>query len=94
MSKERSSKQVVGDAAAEYVCDGMSLGLGTGSTVAFFLEALARRIKSENLSVTGVCTSQQTEDHAKKLGIPVSTLAEKIELEKIIECENPNQLSH
>jgi ribose 5-phosphate isomerase A len=85
MSKERSSKQVVGDAAAEYVCDGMNLGLGTGSTVAFFLEALARRIENENLSVTGVCTSQQTEDHAKKLGIPVSTLTETPNLDLVVD---------
>ena len=76
MSNEQSSKQVVGYAAAEYVRDGMRIGLGTGSTVAFFLEALAEKMAEEKISVIGVCTSQQTEEHAKKLGIPVSTLAE------------------
>ena len=76
MSNEQSSKQVVGYAAAEYMSDGMRIGLGTGSTVAFFLEALAEKIAKEKISVTGVCTSQQTENYAKKLGIPVSTLAE------------------
>ena len=81
MSNEQSSKQVVGYAAAEYVRDGMRIGLGTGSTVAFFLEALAEKMAKEKISVIGVCTSQQTEDHAKKLGIPVSTLAETPQLD-------------
>jgi ribose 5-phosphate isomerase A len=53
MSNEQSSKQVVGYAAAEYVRDGMRIGLGTGSTVAFFLEALAEKMAKEKISVIG-----------------------------------------
>ena len=85
MSNKQSSKQVVGAAAAEYVSDGMKLGLGTGSTVAFFLEALAKRIADEGISVVGVCTSQQTEEHAAKLGIPTSTLAETPHLDLVVD---------
>jgi ribose 5-phosphate isomerase A len=85
MSKEQSSKQVVGYAAAEYVSDNMRLGLGTGSTVAFFLEALAEKIAKEKISVVGVCTSQETEDYAKKLGIPISTLAETPHLDLAVD---------
>ena len=55
----------------EYVKDGQLLGLGTGSTVRFFLDALGKRIHTEGLAVRGVPTSQATADYATKLGIPL-----------------------
>ena len=61
MSEKLSSKQVVGEAAATYVKSGMRLGLGTGSTVHYFLKALAARIQKDALDVQGVCTSLETE---------------------------------
>ncbi len=76
---------VVGTAAAEYVQDGMTLGLGTGSTVAFFLDALAERMSKEGLKVVGVCTSRQTEQHATKLGIPISTLEDTPHLDLVVD---------
>jgi ribose 5-phosphate isomerase A len=55
----------------------MVLGLGTGSTVAHFLDALALRLREGDLSgVVGVATSLQTEESAKTLGIPLTTLEE------------------
>lgn len=60
-------KQAAGDAAAELVEDGMRLGLGTGSTVAYFLDALARR----RLDVRCVATSPRTEAAAAALGLHV-----------------------
>lgn len=60
-------KAAAGRAAAERVEDGMRLGLGTGSTVAHFLDALAER----GLEVSGVATSQATGDRCAELGIPV-----------------------
>jgi ribose 5-phosphate isomerase A len=65
-------KRVVGEAAAALVEDGMAVGLGTGSTVAFFLAALGRR----ELSVRCVATSLQTETTARGLGIPVEPFDE------------------
>ena len=62
-----SGKRAAGEAAAELVQDGMRLGLGTGSTVAFFLEALADR----NLAVAGVATSNATARRCEELGIEV-----------------------
>jgi ribose 5-phosphate isomerase A len=62
-------KRHAGLAAAALVESGMTLGLGTGSTVAFFLEALAQRIRQEGLEVRGVPTSLDTEQKARKLGI-------------------------
>lgn len=62
---------MVGQKAAEYVRDGHLLGLGTGSTIRFFLDALGQRIQSEGLTIRGVPTSQATADYATKLGIPL-----------------------
>jgi ribose 5-phosphate isomerase A len=61
-------KRIAAEAAAELVEDGMTVGLGTGSTVAHLLPAIARR------GVTGircVATSVATEEQARELGIPV-----------------------
>jgi ribose 5-phosphate isomerase A len=62
-----AEKRVAAEAAAELVEDGMKVGLGTGSTVAFLLPALAER----SLSIHCVATSPATEQHAQELGIDV-----------------------
>lgn len=69
-------KRTSGRRAAEYVQDGMTLGLGTGSTVFFTLERIAERIREEGLQVCGVPTSVDTEEKAKGMGIPLVTLEE------------------
>ena len=66
MSSERE-KQLAAKAAAGLVEDGMILGLGTGSTVGYFLPALAER----GLSVRCVATSLATERSALELGLRV-----------------------
>jgi ribose 5-phosphate isomerase A len=63
-----TEKRVAAEAAAELVEDGMTVGLGTGSTVAFLLPALARRGLS---GIRCVATSVATEQQARELGIPV-----------------------
>ena len=69
-------KKEVGKKAAEYVESGMIVGLGTGSTAAFFVEELGRRIKEEGLKVIGVSTSHATSAQAKALGIPLKSIDE------------------
>ena len=66
MSAE-AEKEAAARAAAELVQDGMVVGLGTGSTVAFLLPALAER----GLSLRCVATSPQTERMARELGLSV-----------------------
>jgi ribose 5-phosphate isomerase A len=61
--------------ALDLVRDGMRLGLGTGSTAALFIEALAARV-ADGLKVTGVPTSQATRRQAEKLGIALVELDE------------------
>ncbi|GMA67965.1 ribose-5-phosphate isomerase RpiA [Leuconostoc gelidum] len=64
-------KQHAAIAATLLIKNGMTVGLGTGSTVTFFLNALAKRIRRENLSITGVTTSFKTEIIAQNLGIKI-----------------------
>jgi ribose 5-phosphate isomerase A len=61
-------KRVAAEAAAELVEDGMTIGLGTGSTVAFLLPAIAARGLRD---IRCVATSIATEEQARGLGIPV-----------------------
>jgi ribose 5-phosphate isomerase A len=61
-------KRIAAEAAAELVEDGMTVGLGTGSTVAHLLPALARRGLAD---IRCVATSVATEEQARELGIPV-----------------------
>ena len=58
-------KRAAARAASELVRPGMRLGLGTGSTVAYFLEALSER----GIGVAGVPTSEQTAARCRELGI-------------------------
>ncbi len=67
-------KEIAGQRAAEMVEDGMTVGLGTGSTVHFTLERLADRVAKEGLAIRGVPTSLETERKAQALGIPLVTL--------------------
>jgi len=62
-------KQLAASAAAELVRDGMRVGLGTGSTVAYLLPALAER----ELRLRCVSTSPATEQAARELGMPVES---------------------
>lgn len=80
-----SSKQVAGDAAAALVRNGMVLGLGTGTTVACFLEALAKRIRDEGIQVVGVPTSEDTRQRCEDLGIPLTDLDNHPELDLAVD---------
>lgn len=68
-------KRAAAARAVEEVESGMVLGLGTGSTVAHFLELLAGRLEGDGLvDVRGVPTSERTERQARALGIPLTDL--------------------
>ena len=72
MTAERMKKAAALE-ALKLVKPGMKLGLGTGSTANFFIEALAAKVK-KGLDVKCVPTSKATKDLADKLGIPLTTL--------------------
>lgn len=79
------AKRAAGERAAQFVTDGMTVGLGTGSTVHFALLALAKRVSEENLTIRGIPTSLDTETKAEELGIPLITLAEASEIDLTID---------
>ena len=64
-------KQVAAEAAADLVESGMTVGLGTGSTVAFLLPALAGR----SLDILCAATSPRTEHAARELGLRMEDVA-------------------
>ena len=67
-------KSLVGKKSVGWIKDGMTVGLGTGSTVYYMVEELGRRVKDENLKITGVTTSIRTANQAKSLGIPLKSV--------------------
>ena len=67
--EQKAAKAAAAQAALGLVEGWMTLGLGTGSTVAYFLEGLGRRIKAEGLAARGVATSLETERLALHHGI-------------------------
>jgi ribose 5-phosphate isomerase A len=69
------AKEAAGRYAAELIEDGMTVGLGTGSTVHFTLAALGERVHA-GLAIRGVPTSLDTERKARDLGIPLVGLDE------------------
>jgi ribose 5-phosphate isomerase A len=69
-------KRAAAEKALEQVDDGMLLGLGTGSTAALFIDALAARV-SGGLRVTCVATSVASQRQAAALGIPVVERADR-----------------
>jgi ribose 5-phosphate isomerase A len=64
-------KRAAAEAAAEMVESGMIVGLGSGSTAAWFVRALGRRMVADKLDVRGVATSSATEALAEVLAIPL-----------------------
>ncbi|HOO55091.1 MAG TPA: ribose 5-phosphate isomerase A [Methanothrix sp.] len=66
-------KRAAGEAAAEMVRDGMVLGLGTGSTVAWTIKRIGEMVE-EGIEVLGVPTSYQASELAIAAGIPLTTL--------------------
>ncbi|MGI9174540.1 MAG: ribose-5-phosphate isomerase RpiA [Rhodothermales bacterium] len=81
MSNEQAAKKAVGERAAAMVEAGMRLGLGTGSTAAYAIEALGRRVQEEGLEVVGTPTSFAAERLARQHHIPLATLDELDELD-------------
>lgn len=67
MSAIEAEKRAAAEAAAALVDNGMLVGLGTGSTVAYLLPALAER----RLDVRCIATSPQTEEAARAVGLPL-----------------------
>ena len=72
--------------ALAYLESGMVLGLGTGSTTAYFLELLGEQLRAGTLhDIVGVPTSERTAERARSLGIPLAPLAEYERLDLVVD---------
>ena len=68
-------KEAAARASLQFVKDGQVVGLGTGSTAAYFIKLLAEQVKN-GLRVRGIPTSVRSRELAQSLGIPLTTLDE------------------
>ena len=86
MDLQNQMKKAVAQAAVNQIQNGMILGLGSGSTAALMIEALAIKIKSGEIKdVVGVTTSFQGEVLASELGIPLKSLSSVSEIDLAID---------
>lgn len=70
-----NQKKIAGEKAAEFVKDGMILGLGTGSTAKYLVDCVGEMVKN-GLKIQAVPTSKATEQQALALGIPLLDISE------------------
>ena len=68
-------KQAAAEAAVALVESGMVVGLGTGSTAAFAIAALVRRVRDEGLRIEAIPTSERSAELARAGGIPLTDFA-------------------
>lgn len=80
-----SDKQAVALEAASYVKHDMIVGLGTGSTANYFIEALAQRQQSESLRVATVASSNISMIKAQSAGLTVLSLSQLSEIDLYID---------
>ena len=86
MDLQNQMKKAVAQSAVDQIQNGMILGLGSGSTAALMIEALAMKIKSGEIKdVVGVTTSFQGEVLASELGIPLKSLSSVSEIDLAID---------
>jgi ribose 5-phosphate isomerase A len=79
-----AQKRAAAEAAVQLVEDGMVVGLGTGTTAAFAVEALARRHR-DGLRFLGIPTSERIAAQARALGIPLTSFAEHRQIDLTID---------
>ena len=79
-----AQKRAAAARALEFVCDGMRLGLGTGSTARHFVDLLGERVRA-GLDIVAVPTSEATRAQAEAAGISLTTLDETPQLDLTID---------
>src|SRR6056297_188024 len=75
MTTDVLSKKLAGESAADMVESGMTVGLGTGSTVSYTIQRLGERVR-QGLSIRAIPTSVETERLARELGIELTSFTE------------------
>ncbi|AJD92228.1 ribose-5-phosphate isomerase [Jeotgalibacillus malaysiensis] len=75
MDNQDMKKKAAGEKAAEFVKDGMVVGLGSGSTMYWAIKKLGDLVK-EGISIKGIPSSVRTADWAKEFGVPLTDFSE------------------
>src|SRR5258708_12926921 len=68
-------KEAAARASLRFIKDGQIVGLGTGSTAAYFIQLLGEQVK-KGLRIRGIPSSDRSREQAASLGIPLTTLDE------------------
>jgi ribose 5-phosphate isomerase A len=66
-----NAKQLAAEIAVTFLDDGMTIGLGTGSTAYWAIEKIGEKVKSEGWKIRAIATSIRSEEQALGLGIPI-----------------------
>ena len=77
-------KKVAGEKAVDYIKDGMTIGLGSGSTVFWMMKKLGELVK-EGLEIKGIPSSLRTEGWAKQFGVPLTDFSTTQQLDLAID---------
>ena len=64
-------KQLAAEKAVSFLEDGMTIGLGTGSTAYWAIEMIGEKVNRDKWQLRAIATSLRSEEHARKLGIPI-----------------------
>jgi len=80
-----NDKELVAHQALQYVSENMIVGLGTGSTANYFIDALAKRNKEENLKIRTVSSSVVSMIKAKEAGLPIIAMEQIKEIDLYID---------
>jgi ribose 5-phosphate isomerase A len=80
-----ATSDALGKAAAAEVRSGMLVGLGSGRTAARAIRALADRVRAEKLDIDCVCTSVETENLARELGLPTVQFSDVNEVDYLFD---------
>ena len=77
-------KEAAARASLDFVIEGQVVGLGTGSTAAYFIKLLGERVKA-GLGIRGIPTSDRSRELAQSLGIPLVTLDDCQEIDVTVD---------
>lgn len=80
-----NDKELVAHQALQYVSENMIVGLGTGSTANYFIDALAKRNKEENLKIRVVSSSVVSMIKAKEAGLPIIAMEQIKEIDLYVD---------
>jgi len=71
-----NAKQLAAEKAVSFLEDGMTVGLGTGTTAYWAIEKIGEKVNKENWKIRAIATSLRSEEQARSLGIPIFSFAE------------------